>query len=149
MNCRFVELKHCITIFGFIAVTSTSQAAEVRYYPVSAGTHPHDVAAAPDGNVWYTAQRTGHLGILDPKTGKTEHIALGKGSSPHGVVVGPDGAAWITDSGHNAIVRFDPKTRAVTLFPLPAGTYTRQTAVRDSAPDSASESSARSCRQDP
>ena len=122
MKCRIAELKHCIAIVGFIAVSSNSQAADVRYYPVPAGTHPHDVAAAPDGNVWYTAQRTGHLGILDPKTGKTEHIALGKGSSPHGVIVGPDGAAWITDSGQNAIVRVDAKTKAVKLFPLPAAT---------------------------
>ncbi len=97
-------------------------AGEVRYYPVPAGSRPHDVAAAPDGSVWYTAQSTGELGRLDPKTGKTEHIALGRGSSPHGVIVGPDGAAWITDSGQNAIVRVDPVSKAVKLFPLPPGT---------------------------
>ena len=97
-------------------------ATEVRYYPVPKGSHPHDVAVAPDGSVWYTAQSSGELGLLDQKTGKTEHIALGKGSSPHGVIVGPDGAAWVTDGGQNAIVRVDPKTRAVTLFPLPKGT---------------------------
>jgi len=97
-------------------------AAEVRYYPVPAGAHPHDVAASPDGKIWYTAQRTGHLGILDPKTGRTEQVALGKDSSPHGVIAGPDGAAWVTDSGQNAIVRIDPKTRAVRLFPLPKDT---------------------------
>ncbi|MBI3715457.1 MAG: lyase [Betaproteobacteria bacterium] len=96
--------------------------AEVRYYPVPAGGHPHDVAAAPDGNVWYTAQRTGKLGILDPKTGKTEEIPLGKDSAPHGVIAGPDGAAWVTDGGQNAIARMDPKSHAVKLFPLPAGT---------------------------
>lgn len=97
-------------------------AREVRYFPVPAGGHPHDVAAAPDGTVWYTAQRTGHLGILDPKTGKTELIALGKDSSPHGVIAGPDGAAWITDSGLNAIVRVDAKTRTVRRFALPPAT---------------------------
>ncbi len=97
-------------------------AAEVRYYKVPSGSHPHDVAAAPDGTVWYTAQRTGHLGILDPKTAKNELVALGPGSSPHGVIVGPDGAAWITDGGQNAIVRVDPKSRAVRLFPLPKDT---------------------------
>ena len=30
----------------------------VREYPVPPGTHPHDVAPAPDGTVWYTAQST-------------------------------------------------------------------------------------------
>lgn len=124
MKIRLVT-RMTLGALGFAALSATlpaTVAAEVRYYPVPAGSHPHDVAAAPDGTVWYTAQGTGHLGILDPKTGRTEHLALGKDSSPHGVVAGPDGAAWITDSGQNAIVRVDPKTKAVRLFPLPQGT---------------------------
>ena len=31
----------------------------VREYPVPAGSHPHDVAPARDGTVWYTGQHTG------------------------------------------------------------------------------------------
>lgn len=95
-------------------------AAQVSYYEVTRGSHPHDVAPAPDGKVWYTAQHQGALGVLDPKTGKVTQIPLGPGSSPHGVIAGPDRAAWITDSGQNAIARFDPATKAVKLFPLPA-----------------------------
>jgi len=94
---------------------------EIQEYPVSAGSHPHDVAPAEDGTVWYTAQNSGALGRLDPLTGATRHIPLGSGSAPHGVIVGPDGAAWVTDSGLNAIVRVDPLTEAVTVFPLPSG----------------------------
>jgi len=96
-------------------------ALTITEYPVPPGSHPHDVAPAPDGSVWYTAQASGELGRLDPATGDTQHIALGPGSAPHGVIVGPDGAAWITDSGLNAIVRVDPATEAVERFPLPAG----------------------------
>ena len=94
---------------------------EIREYPVPAGSHPHDVAPAPDGAVWYTAQHSGALGRLDPISGETREIPLGSGSSPHGVIVGADGAAWVTDSGLNAIVRVDPRTEAVTVFPLPSG----------------------------
>ena len=94
----------------------------VQEYPVPAGTHPHDVAVAADGTVWYTAQHTGKLGRLDPKTGKTTEIPLGDGSAPHGVIVGPDGAAWVTDGGLNAIVRVDPGTSAFRVFRLPAST---------------------------
>jgi len=90
-------------------------------YPVPSGSHPHDVAPAPDGTVWYTAQNAGALGRLDPASGATTHIPLGIGSAPHGVIVGPDGGAWVTDSGLNAIVRVDPLTEAVTRFPLPTG----------------------------
>lgn len=94
----------------------------IQEYDVPAGTHPHDVAPAPDGSVWYTAQITGALGKLDPATGETRHIPLGAGSSPHGVIIGPDGAPWITDSGLNAIVRVDPQTEAVQTYSLPAET---------------------------
>lgn len=93
---------------------------EVQRFAVPAGSGPHDVAPAADGGVWYTAQRQGALGHLDPKTGTTRQIALGTGSAPHGVIVDRDGAAWVTDGGLNAMVRVDPKTDAITVFPLPA-----------------------------
>jgi virginiamycin B lyase len=105
-----------------LAVSAAASAEpRVSYFPVTIGAHPHDVAAAPDGNVWYTAQSQGALGILDPETGKVEQVPLGKGAAPHGVIVGPDGAAWITDGGQNAIARFDPKIKEVKLFSLPQG----------------------------
>src|SRR6202035_4915653 len=78
-----------------------------------------DVFPAPDGTVWFTAQSAGKLGRLDPRTDKSDLIALGPGAAPHGVIVGPDGAAWVTEGGQNAIARVDPATRAVKLFPLP------------------------------
>jgi virginiamycin B lyase len=106
----------------------------IQEYAVPAGSHPHDVAPAPDGTVWYTAQISGALGKLDPATGETRHIPLGSGSSPHGVIVGPDDAPWITDSGLNAIVRVDPQTDAIQKFPLPpeSGYANLNTAVFDS-----------------
>lgn len=107
------------TMLSGLAVAAPAGAQAVRYYPVPKGAHPHDVAPAPDGSVWYTAQAQGALGRLDPRSGKTEQIALGKRSAPHGVIVGPDGAPWVTDSGLNAIVRVDPRTKGVKIFPLP------------------------------
>jgi virginiamycin B lyase len=82
----------------------------------------HDVAPAPDGGVWFTAQASGHLGWFEPSTGRTELVALGSGAAPHGVIQGPDKAAWVTDGGQNAIARVSWPDRAVKLFPLPAGT---------------------------
>jgi virginiamycin B lyase len=92
----------------------------LQEYPVPGNSHPHDVACAADGGVWYTAQQTGHLGWLDPASGEVQVIPLGQRSAPHGVIVGPDGAAWVTDGGQNAIVRVDPGTGEVQRFPLPA-----------------------------
>jgi virginiamycin B lyase len=108
-----------VALLACALACGSARAAEVAYFPVPSGSHPHDVAPAPDGSVWYTGQQAGNLGRLDPKTGKVETIPLGKGSAPHGVIVGPDGAAWVTDSGLNANVRVDPKTKEVKIFPLP------------------------------
>jgi virginiamycin B lyase len=92
----------------------------IREFRVPAGSHPHDVAPARDGTVWFTAQASGHLGRLNPRTGRSRMVPLGEGSAPHGVIVGPDGAPWITDGGLNAIVRVDPRTLHVRRFALPA-----------------------------
>ena len=109
----------CLALVATVISISTAAAFEVRYFDVPKGDRPHDVAPAPDGTVWYTGQRAGVLGRLDPKFGTVERIPLGSGSAPHGVIVGPDGAAWITDGGLNAIVRVDPVTKAVQNWPLP------------------------------
>ena len=110
-----------IAVALLICIGTGAVAADTRvsYFPVTARSHPHDVAPAPDGTVYYTGQMKGYLGRLDPRTGKDESIPIGSGSAPHGVIVAPDGAAWITDSGLNANVRFDPKTRKFDTFTLP------------------------------
>jgi len=79
----------------------------------------HDIAPAPDGGVWFSAQASGNLGYFDPKTGKTELIDLGMNSAPHGVIQGPDKAAWLTDGGQQAIVRVGWPDREVRKFALP------------------------------
>jgi virginiamycin B lyase len=111
-----------LLLLAFPALAQVS----VREYRVPAGHGIHDVWAdrAPDGPVWFSAQRSGHLGILDPKTGKVEFVALATGrnasSAPHGVIAAADGAPWLTDGGQNAMVRVEPKTRAVKRWTLPA-----------------------------
>lgn len=109
---------------ALLPVRASAQAARMQSWPLETPrrTGIHDVAPAPDGGVWYTAQASGHLGWFDPQTGRSELIALGRGSSPHGVIQGPDRAAWITDGGQNAIVRVSWPERDVRLFPMPEGT---------------------------
>src|SRR5262250_2933243 len=106
--------------FVMLIAGGTAHARMVmQTFAVLAGAGAHDVYPAPDGTVWFTAQSAGKLGRLDPRTGKSDLIALGPGAAPHGVIVGPDGAAWVTEGGQNAVARVDRATRAVKLFPLP------------------------------
>jgi virginiamycin B lyase len=115
---RRLALGVCCALFASLAAAQV----RVQEYPLPPGLGAHDVWAdpAPDGPVWFSAQRSGQLGRLDPASGKVELIDLGPRSAPHGVILGPDGGVWLTDGGQNAIVRVDPKTRQVKSWPLPA-----------------------------
>ncbi len=116
----FIFTTSALAVTSAVTPSAGAPATGFQEYAVPAGSHPHDVAPARDGGVWYAAQPTGELGHLDPRTGATRHIKLGDGAAPHGVIVGPDGAPWLTDGGLNAIVRVDPATSEVKRFPLPA-----------------------------
>jgi len=66
-----------------LATGATAQAKmEMRTFPVLAGAGAHDVYPALDGTVWFTAQSAGKLGRLDPRSGKSDLIALGPSAAP-------------------------------------------------------------------
>ncbi len=66
----------------YVEPPKPEQHYRVSYYELPKGDHPHDVAPAPDGSVWYTGQGAGVLGRLDPKTGKHRARASGRGFRP-------------------------------------------------------------------
>jgi virginiamycin B lyase len=103
-----------------VPATEPPLAFALQTYELPSGAHPHDVAPASDGGVWYTGQRNGTVGWLDPATGAVREVPLGPGAAPHGVVSGPDGAAWVTDQGLDAIVRVTPGDLDVTVHRMPA-----------------------------
>lgn len=103
----------------------------VQEYAVQARSGAHDAVPDASGRVWYTGQRTGTLGRLDPASGEVFLVSLGPGSAPHGVIIGPDGAPWVTDGGQNAIVRVDPVTMGVSIYPLPGRAINLNTATFD------------------
>src|SRR5712671_4337410 len=110
-----------LLLAALLALSPVCQAQiSVQEYPIPKSLYAHDVWAdpAPGGPVYFSAQRSGDLGILDPKSGKVETVALGSGASPHGVIMGPEGGVWLTDGGQNAIARVDAKTRSVKLWKL-------------------------------
>ena len=98
---------------------ATDYAFETRVIQLPEGSRPHDAAPGRPGEIWYTAQRQGALGIVDIASWTYRQVPLGEESAPHGVVLGPDGMAWITDGGQNAIVRYDPASEAIDVWKLP------------------------------
>jgi virginiamycin B lyase len=123
MNRRQFLTSSTTAILAAPALVQRVRAQErpfrVKYFKVEGGVGMHDVAPAPDGAIWFTGQRNGTLGRLDPRDGSYKSVDLGKGAAPHGVTIGPDGAPWVTEGGQNAVARVDPANHKVTLFRLP------------------------------
>ena len=133
MRRLLVALALTAPFLSILPEPATANVAIQAYALPAGGGYPHDVAAAPDGVVWYTAQRDGKLGRLHPASGKVDLVSLGPGAAPHGVIIGPDGAPWVTEGGTNAIVRVDPRTYEIKRWPLPEsrGYVNLNTAVFD------------------
>ncbi len=114
------------TVLALVSMPSAAQDGgfeyETRVIQLPEGSRPHDAAPGRPGEIWYTAQRQGALGIVDIASWTYRQVPLGEGSAPHGVVLGPDGRAWITDGGQNAIVRYDPASEAIDVWKLPEDT---------------------------
>jgi streptogramin lyase len=104
----------------------------------------HDVAVAPDGQVYAVDMTQDELFRLDPATGKVRAwdipdagLPLGGAFAsrqtipanaiahvgPHSVQVAPDGGVWITLALGNRMARFDPSREQFELHPVPDGYY--------------------------
>ena len=70
-----------VLLLALIISAQAAATARTTYFPVPQGARPHDVAATPQaaGPVYYTAQATGRLGILDPASGKVAIAKYGCG----------------------------------------------------------------------
>ena len=97
-------------------------AAQVSYYDVTQGAHPHDVAPAPDGKVWYTEYGNGVVGRLSggPLSTAQEFTAGGGHHGPSGLATGNDRQLWLAmDGAASTLERFDTVAHTVKSYTLP------------------------------
>lgn len=110
------------SLFAVLALLLVSPArAQAIYYDVVPGAGPHDVAATPGGGpVYYTAQRTGKLGILDdwsinaivkfdPATENFASYPSDKETANVRQMLGRAGEAWGAESGADRLVMVPSK----------------------------------------
>jgi virginiamycin B lyase len=88
--------------------------------PPGESTIPYGLRVAPDGTVWATQLRGGHLIRLDPETGEVRQWKM---PSPHAGPrrpdVAPHGTVWIPEYSAGKLARFDPATERFTEWDLP------------------------------
>src|ERR1019366_1833217 len=72
------------------------------------GSQPDSLTAAPDGNVWFADQLSGHkaIGRITPSGSITEfHAGLDPMSLQNDITVGADGNLWIEQSMPGGVAR--------------------------------------------
>jgi virginiamycin B lyase len=105
------------------ALPAISDSVDVKideWMTPSKPAYPHDPAVAPDGSVWYTAQRASTIGRFDPATEQFKEFALPTpNSGPHGLQADKDGNIWYTGNAAGLIGKVDAKTGKVTEYKMP------------------------------
>ena len=105
------------------ALPAISDSVDVKideWMTPSTPAYPHDPAVAPDGSIWYTAQRASTIGRFDPATEQFKEFALPTPKSgPHGLQADKDGNIWYTGNAAGLIGKVDPKTGKVTEYKMP------------------------------
>jgi virginiamycin B lyase len=96
----------------------------ITVHPVPADAQPEQLAAAPDGSIWFTdpdnPNPNSQIGRMDP-AGNVQEFGddATLGGSPEGITIGPDGAIWFTLEDSGQIGRLDPTTPTPTPTPTP------------------------------
>ena len=90
---------------------------QFKRYEIEDGTNPHSVNVDAQGIVWYTGNRNGRIGRLDPNGGGGLRVIMtGEAKDPHTHVFDGKGNVWFTSQGSNRIGRLNIKTEKVELI---------------------------------
>jgi streptogramin lyase len=73
---------------------------------------PDQIAAGPDGALWFTEQNGDRIGRITTAGRLTETAVPTPGSFASGIAAGPDGGMWFTEQGTDKIGRVTALTEA-------------------------------------
>jgi large repetitive protein len=107
----------CVEILEGRSLLSTT----IAQFPVdTANSAPYAAATGSDGNLWFTENQAGKIGVLNPTTNVVTEFPLpSSASGPTGIVAGPNGNLWFTEFGADKIGEINPTTHAITEFAIP------------------------------
>jgi streptogramin lyase len=133
---RVRALGTAAALIGSLLVTGVFARA-VKAAPYSTGTiteftvpstpttkTPQNIAVGADGNIWFTIQNSGQIGMITPGGSNAITIYPIPGCSttcqPNGIALGPDGNIWFTEYNAGAIGEITP-SGSMSQYPLPTG----------------------------
>jgi virginiamycin B lyase len=94
-----VRVKRGAILLPFwIFFLGSSTVPEMMEFPVPGpGADPVDIAAGPDGALWFTEQHADRIGRISTRGSVTEFALPIPGSFARGIAAGPDGGVWFTE----------------------------------------------------
>ncbi|MFI5034795.1 MAG: hypothetical protein ACHQFZ_01145 [Acidimicrobiales bacterium] len=109
-----------LTLGATLVVGDTASASiTITEYPVlTAASQPGDIAAGPDGNVWFTESGANQVAKITPSGTVTEYPVPTAGAQPGFITLGTDGNMWFTENLGDKVARITP-TGTITEFPFP------------------------------
>ncbi len=112
------------------AVPTIPPGAIVEYHIPTPHSGDEFIAAAGDGNLWFTESGKNKIGRITVSGVITEFSSVG--STPNDIRTGPDGHAWFETYGPDSIGRIG-YDGSVQLFPIPSPTGHPEQLVGDRA----------------
>ncbi len=115
-------------------------------YPLptnTGGSGPKEIAAGPDGNLWFTMSYSpGYIGMINPTTHAITELRLPGGSYEFAwaVTAGPDGNIWFTSynayiTGRDEIGMINVVTHAITEYTVDSNVGNNHTLEITTGPD--------------
>ena len=96
-----------------------------KKYELDPGTNPHNCIVDSRGRVWFSGNRNGMIGRLDPITGTITRYPIPDSTvkDPHTMVFDRDGNIWFTAQQSNAVGHLNVTTGKFRIVkpPLPEG----------------------------
>jgi streptogramin lyase len=132
MRARQILLTFTAAVASALAFSPAAGAVRIDEAALGAGSHPYDVVAGPDGNLFVTEQGLDRIEKVRPDGGVIGQFGLGAGADPAGIAAGPDGNLWVAAFGARKIVRVG--TGGGTTF-FPGGLTTGQPLGITAGPD--------------
>ena len=108
-------LGSSVGAFGVRDAVAASVGQVTEYSIPTAHSDPYQIAAGPDGNLWFTESGGSQIGRITPTGELTEYSVPTADGQPEGIAAGPDGNLWFTDEG---IGRITPAGQ-ITEYPTP------------------------------
>ena len=87
----------------------------------SPNSAPSGITTGVDGNVWFTENSAGKIGVINPATHKISEFKIAPTSTPFAITSGSDGNIWFTDIGTNSIGTINPATHVYAEYTIPTG----------------------------